>query len=142
MSLGDYLRYLRAVKGDLTPWDIEEATGVPSGHYRQMEQRYRAVGDDEALVKLAAYFQVPLEELTWRREKSRKALSTALDHAQQTAASIRLQLRMPPLTFSGKVLWWDLGATLLELDDGSGQVVIQRCMVDDWELLGVEEEEG
>jgi hypothetical protein len=140
MSLGDYLRYLRAVKGGPTPWDIEKATGVPSGHYRQIEQRYRAVGDDEALVKLAAYYEVPLAELTWRREKSRKALSAILIRAQQTGASIRLQLRMPPLTFSGKVLWWDLGATLLELDDGSGQVVVQRCLVDDWRILDGGEE--
>ena len=47
MSLGDYLRLLRARKGGITPWDIEAATDLPKGLYRQMEQRYRAVGDDE-----------------------------------------------------------------------------------------------
>jgi hypothetical protein len=42
MSTSDYLRYLRAVKGGPTPQDIETATGVPAGAYRQIEQRYRA----------------------------------------------------------------------------------------------------
>lgn len=140
MSLGDYLRYLRAVKGGPTPWDIQEATGVLPNDYRQMEQRYRAIGSDEDLGRLAAYYRVPTEELLWRREKSRKALSLALAQAQQTGASIRLQLRTPSVSFCGKVCWWDLGAALIEPDDGSGQVVVQRCMVDDWEVVGGEAE--
>ena len=35
MSLGDYLRLLRAKHGGLTPWDIESATTLPKGLYRQ-----------------------------------------------------------------------------------------------------------
>jgi hypothetical protein len=134
MSLGDYLRYLRALKGGMTPWDIEAATGVPSGMYRQMEQRYRAIGDDESLAALAAYFEVPVEELLWRREKSRKALSNDLAGACTSGATVTLKLRMPELTFTGRVIWWDMGAVLLELSDGSGEVVVQRHVVDDWEV--------
>jgi len=131
VSLGDYLRYLRALKGGPTPWDIQEATGVPSGLYRQMEQRYRAVGDEETLVKLAAYFEVPVEELRWRYDWPRKSLSAALVEAQEEGRPIRLHLRTGE-SFEGRVEWWDLGATLLTLADGE-QVVIQRHVVETWE---------
>lgn len=131
MSLGDYLRYLRAMKGGPTPWDIQEATGVPSGLYRQMEQRYRAMGDEETLVRLAAYFDVPVEELRWRYDWPRKLLSKALVEAQEEGRPIRLHLRTGE-TFEGRVEWWDLGATLLTLTNGE-QVVVQRHVVETWE---------
>ena len=131
MSLGDYLRYLRAMKGGPTPWDIQEATGVPSGLYRQMEQRYRAMGDEETLVRLAAYFDVPVEELRWRFDWPRKLLSKALVEAQEEGRPIRLHLRTGE-TFEGRVEWWDLGATLLTLTNGE-QVVVQRHVVETWE---------
>ena len=75
MSLGDYLRLLRAKGGGLTPWDIEAATTLPKGLYRQMEQRYRAIGDDASIQILAEYYAVPFEDLRWRLDWSRKALS-------------------------------------------------------------------
>lgn len=131
MSLGDYLRYLRALRGGPTPWEIAEATGVPSSIYRQMEQRYRAVGDEETLVRLAAYFQVPVEELRWRFAWPRKALSAALVAAQEESRPIRLHLRTGE-SFAGRVEWWDLGAVLLTLADGE-QVVVQRHVVETWE---------
>ena len=34
MSLGDYLRMLRARRGGITPLDIEAAVGVDKGLYR------------------------------------------------------------------------------------------------------------
>ena len=40
MSLGDKLRLPRAQRGGITPVDIEAATPLPKGLYRQMEQRY------------------------------------------------------------------------------------------------------
>jgi hypothetical protein len=134
MSLGDYVRYLRAMKGGPDLWTIQEASGVPSRTLREIEQRYRRVGEnDEDLQKLANYFGVPVEELTWRREKWRKLLSEALYTAQTATRSIRLVLRDGP-TFEGHVLWWDLGATELELSEGRGRVVVERHAVDDWEL--------
>ena len=79
MSLGDYLRLLRARKGGVTPWDIETATpALPKGLYRQMEQRYRSMGDPEAVQMLADFYGVPFEDLIWRLEWPRKALSRAL----------------------------------------------------------------
>lgn len=134
MSLGDYVRYLRAMKGGPDYRAIETATGVTSRTLREVEQRYRRVGENDSdLQKLADYFGVPVEALTWRREKWRKSLSEALYTAQQEGRSIRLILRDGP-TFEGRVLWWDLGATELELSDAAGRVVVQRHAVDDWTL--------
>jgi len=130
MSVGDYLRYLRARKGGVTPWEIQEATGVPCGVYGHMEQRYRELGDEETLQKLATYFGVPVEELTRRKPKYRKLLSGALEAAKQGGIPIRLILRSGH-EFTGCVEWWDLGAALLKLDDGS-EIVVQRHIVDDW----------
>jgi transcriptional regulator with XRE-family HTH domain len=111
MSLGDYVRYLRAMKGGPDYWTIEAATGVLSRTIREIEQRYRRVGEnDEDLQKLADYFGVPIEALTWQRKKWRKLLSEALYTAQAEGYPIRLILRDGP-TFEGHVLWWDLGAT-------------------------------
>lgn len=135
MSLGDYVRYLRAMRGGPDFLSIEAATGVPGRSLREIEQRYRRVGEsDEELQKLADYYGVPVEELTWRREKWRKLLSEALYTAQTDNRPLRLILRNGP-TFDGRILWWDLGATELELADGTGRLVVQRHAVDDWELL-------
>jgi hypothetical protein len=99
-----------------------------------MEQRYRAMGSEEQLASLAAYFEVPAEELTGRVEWTRKALSASLVEAIEQDAPIRLELRSGH-TVTGKVQWSDLGATLLLLDDGS-DMVVQRHMVDRWQVVG------
>ncbi len=132
MSANDYLRYLRAVKGGPTPQDIEIATGVPAGAYRQIEQRYRAMGSEEELASLAGYFGVPVEELIGRVEWTRKALSAALVEAIELDAPIRLELRSGH-QWTGKVQWSDLGAALLQLEDGQ-EVIVQRHMVDRWQI--------
>lgn len=131
MSIGDHVRYLRAAKGGPTPWDIQQATGIPSSTLSQLEQRYRAVGTDEELAKLAEYFGVPVEDLLQRQDWTRKALSAFLAEAYEEDWQIKLRLRNGQ-EFNGRVLWYDLGATLLQLDDGQ-EVVIQRHFVDRWE---------
>jgi len=133
MSLGDYVRYLRAMNGGPDYRAIEAATGVAGRTLREIEQRYRRVGEDDDLHKLADYFGVPVQELTWRREKWRKLLSEALHTAQKEGRSIRLMVRDGPV-FEGRVLWWDLGAAELELSGGEDNVVVQRHVVDDWLL--------
>lgn len=138
MSTGDYVRHLRALKGGPTPWDIEQATGVPSGTYRQIEQRYRAVGAEEELTKLAEYFGVPAEELLSRQQWTRKELSAFLVEATEQERPVRLELRTGE-TFVGRVLWSDLGAALLRLEDGR-EIVLQRHMIDRWAMLGFEGE--
>ena len=77
MSLGDYVRYLRAVKGGPTPWEIEAASGIPAGIYRQIEQRYRAIGEEQLLEKMATYYEVAPDELRWRQNWPRKGLTSA-----------------------------------------------------------------
>jgi len=132
MSTGDYLRYQRALKGGPSPSQIEEASGVASGLYRQIEQRYRAVGSDEDYARLAEYFEVPVDDLVGRREWTRKALSAALYDAKHEEQPITLELRGGQ-TLAGRVIWSDLGAVLLRLDEGR-ELVIQRHMIERWEL--------
>ena len=135
MSLGDYVRYLRALKGGPTPWQIEEATGVPSGVYRQIEQRYRAVGEDDVLERLATYYGVPVTDLTWRHAWSRKALNAALASAQEHNVPVSLALRGGE-TIEGQLTWWDLGAIAIAEADGQ-LVVVQRHIVDRWQVAGI-----
>lgn len=132
MSTGDYVRQLRAVKGGPTPLEIEEAAGLTPGTYRQLEQRYRTVGSADDLAKLAEYFQVPVDELSSRQVWSRKDLSAALVEANEQNRSIRLELRTGE-NLTGKVIWSDLGAVLMHLDDGR-KLIVQRHIVDRWEL--------
>ena len=134
MSTGDYVRYLRAAKGGPTPLDIQEATGITAGVYRQLEQRYRQVGEGEDLTKLAEYFGVPAEELIERAPWTRKALSAALVEAREGQQPIRLTLR-DGKTVVGNVKWSDLGAALLVLEDGR-ELVVQRHFVDRWTVGG------
>jgi hypothetical protein len=131
MSLGDSLRLLRARHGGITPLDIETALpALPKGVYRQMEQRYRAVGDDESIRLLADYYGVPFEDLRWRLDWPRKALSRALVHAVRGDAPITLQL-WSGQTITGRVKWWDLGA--IGLETAAGEVVVQRHAAERWE---------
>ncbi len=134
MSTGDYVRYLRAVKGGPTPHDIQEATEITAGLYRQLEQRYRQVGDGEDLTKLAEYFGVPAEELIERAPWTRKALSAALVEAREGQQPIRLTLRGGE-TIVGNVKWSDLGAVLIVPEDGR-EIVVQRHFVDRWTVGG------
>jgi transcriptional regulator with XRE-family HTH domain len=137
MSLGDELRYQRALKGGLAPNDIEEQIGLEPGTLRYMEQRYRRVGeDDKVLGKIAAYYDVPLATLQYHRERYRKALSAYLHQALESGAVARFELRTGE-TMAGRVRWWDLGAFGLELEGGA-LVVVQRHAVSDWEGAGMD----
>ena len=131
MSLGDYLRLLRAKGGGLTPWDIESATTLPKGLYRQMEQRYRAMGDDASIEILAEFYAVPFEDLRWRLDWSRKALSRALHVAATNQMPITLGLWNGHETV-GKVVWWDLGAVGLDTGNES-LLIVQRHAVERWD---------
>ncbi|MDQ1300467.1 MAG: cro/C1-type protein [Chloroflexota bacterium] len=130
MSLGDYLRLLRARQRGITPWEIEEATGLTKGLYRQMEQRYRAMGDDDSISILADFYGIPFDGLRWRLDWPRKALSRTL---------LAMALDQRPLTLhlwngqvaTGTVVWWDLGA--VALDAGADDpLIVQRHAVERW----------
>lgn len=140
MSLGDYLRLLRAERRGITPWEIEAATELPKGLYRQMEQRYRAMGDDDAISILAEFYGVPFHDLRWRLDWSRKLLSRTL---------LALSLSQEPLTLhlwngqvvTGTVMWWDLGA--LALNTGADEpLIVQRHAVERWSPRSPETADG
>jgi hypothetical protein len=131
MSLGDELRYLRARAGGATPDDIQEATGVSATLYCMLEQRYRELGDDETVEKLAGYFGADAEALKRARSRSRKALSQYLDQALANESPVRLELRCGE-TLNGSLAWWDLGALGLQPDEGSPLIVVQRHAVLEW----------
>lgn len=131
MSLGDMLRLQRAKRGGITPLDIETALpDLPKGIYRQMEQRYRAIGDDASIRLLADFYGVPFEDLRWRLDWPRKALSRALVHAQRNDLPITLHL-WNGQSVTGRVKWWDLGAAALETAEG--EIVVQRHAAERWE---------
>jgi transcriptional regulator with XRE-family HTH domain len=142
MSLGDELRYLRALHGGGNLMEIEGEMGLEPGTLRYMEQRYRRVGeDDDILAKIAAYYDVPLATLQYHRERYRKALSAYLHKATQSTSTVRFELRTGE-TMSGQVHWWDLGAFGLQPSDGEPLIVVQRHAVLDWEgAAGVESTE-
>ena len=131
MSLGDKLRILRAQRGGITPAEIEAALPeLPKGLYRFMEQRYRAVGDDKSIQMLAHYFGVPFEDLRWRLDWPRKALSRAFVHVMDANLTITLHLSNGEVV-AGEVSWWDLGAAGIRT--ANGDVVVQRHAVERWE---------
>ena len=145
MSLGDYLRLLRARKGGVTPLEIEAATGLAPGLYRYMEQRYRAVGDDDSIQVLADFYEVPFDDLRWRLDWPRKELNRALVAAARSKTPITLHL-WNGRSLTGHVAWWDLGAVGLSIGSGSlsptpeaspsgsGSLhVVQRHAVERWE---------
>lgn len=134
MSLSDYIKYLRARHGGDTPWEIAEASGVPAGAIHLIEVKHRRVGeDDEQLEKLAAFFNIPVEELTRRREAYRKRLAFFLDQMSGSDTPIHLKLEHGE-ELEGKVLWYAREALALtpEGEPNGEPYIVQRSWVADW----------
>ena len=132
MSLGDYLRYLRAMRGGISTRDVVLGAGLTDLRgVREIEQRYREVGDEETLEKLAQFFEVPVDELKWHRSRSRKALSGFIDQAMREKQPVALQMRTGE-TLAGTVRGWDLDCIGLQPADGDEMVIVQRHAVVDW----------
>ncbi len=132
MSLGDYVRFLRALRGGVSTRDVMEGAGLGELRVlREIEQRYREVGDDETLEKLARYFEVPVEDLKWRRLHARKALSGFVDQAMHQGHTVSLTVRTGEM-LTGTIRGWDLDCIGLQPLDRDELVIVQRHMVDDW----------
>lgn len=132
MSLGDHLRYLRALKGGVDTAAIAEAIGEERPWaINEIEVRYREVGDDDLVARLAGYYGRPVDELKWHRERSRKKLSQYLFHAVEEGRTITLQLRSGE-QLTGVPQWWDLGAVGVVLEGEAELTVVQRHVVIDW----------
>lgn len=139
MSLSDYIKYLRAVKGGVTPWEIAEASGVPASEVHLIEVKHRRVGeDDETLSKLAGYFGVPLEDLTSRRDSYRKMLTGFLEEHQGKESQVLLTLESGE-EVSGRIDWFSREAIALvpgtgaeSEGDTSDPYIVQRGWVASW----------
>lgn len=136
MSLSDYIKYLRAVKGGVTPWEISEASGVPASEVHLIEVKHRRVGDDdETLSRLADYFGVPLEEFTGRRDNYRKLLTQFLEESQRKESTVTLIMEGGE-PVSGKIDWFSREAiALVPGSDDSGEedpYIVQRGWVAGW----------
>lgn len=139
MSLSDYVKYLRAVKGGVTPWEIAEASGVPASEVHLIEVKHRRVGeDDETLSKLAEYFGVPLEDLTSRRDSYRKMLTAFLEENQGKESRVLLTLESGE-EVSGRIDWFSREAIALvpgtgseSEGDTSDPYIVQRGWVASW----------
>jgi hypothetical protein len=138
MSLSDYVRYQRAVKGGLTPWEIAEGSGVTSRDVHLLEVKHRRMGDDDELLrKLAAFFGVPFEALSGRREAYRKRLASFLDDKVSQSRPVTLKLESGE-ELTGVPAWYSREA--IALNDGSPQTgdappslcIVQRGWVADW----------
>lgn len=145
MSLSDYIKYLRAVKGGLTPWEIADGSGVSARDVHLLEVKHRRMGDDdEMLGRLAQFFEVPVEELITRRDAYRKRLTFFLDESQQEEEPLQVKLESGE-EISGKVLWYSREAVALtpignkETDEGQNYpYILQRSWIADWRAAGSE----
>ena len=133
MSLGDHLRYLRAMRGGIDTGTIANSIGLEKPWpINEIEVRYRQVGDDELVAKLAEFYQRPLDEFLWHRERSRKKLTLEVHEVINNGESISLTLRSGEKLI-GKPQWWDLGVIGL-IQEGDREItVVQRHAVVDWE---------
>ncbi|HMA36999.1 MAG TPA: hypothetical protein VKY74_21265 [Chloroflexia bacterium] len=134
MSLSDYIKFMRATKGGVTPWEIADATGLSSKDVHLLEVKHRRMGEDDAmLAKLAGYFEVPVETLTARRDNFRKRLTAFLSERQRTQEPVTLTLESGE-TFPGTVAWFGREALALVPAGGDPEapLVIQRAVVAAW----------
>src|SRR5215216_2689020 len=119
MSLSDRIKYLRAVSGGLTPWEIADKSGVPAREIHLIEVKHRRVGEnDELLQKLAAFFNVPVDDLAGRREAYRKRLTSFLEESQEQSATVVLKLENGE-ELQGTIAWFGREALGLTLPDGN-----------------------
>lgn len=133
MSLSDYIKYLRAVKGGLTPWEIAEGSGVPARDIHLIEVKHRRMGDDdEALQKLAAFFGVSVEDLTNRREAYRKRLTEFLHESRESKTPVVLRLESDE-QINGTIQWYSREAVAIapQSEDNS-PCIVQRGWISDW----------
>ncbi len=130
MSLGDHLRYLRAMR-DVSTTEIAEELGLESSTPVNMaEVRYRPVEDETLITQLADYYDRPLEEFHWHNARARKYLTFYVERAMQQGEPISLTLRGGTV-LEGRPEWWDLVAIGLRPEEGE-LLVVQRHAVVDW----------
>jgi transcriptional regulator with XRE-family HTH domain len=132
MSLSDRIKYLRAVSGGLTPWEIADKSGVPAREIHLIEVKHRRVGEnDEVLEKLAGFFNVPLADLMRRREAYRKRLTLFIEESEEQSAPVVLKLEGGE-EIEGTVAWFGREALGITVPGAEEPIVVQRGWVADW----------
>ncbi|HUP27826.1 MAG TPA: hypothetical protein VM409_05275 [Chloroflexia bacterium] len=134
--MSDYIKFLRASRGGITPWEISEACGVPAGDIHYIEVKHRRVGgDDAALGTLARFFNVDVSELTTRREAYRKLLTMFLDQNTNSGSPVVFRLESGE-QIEGQVCWYSREAVAVApVSEEGGQgapFIVQRCWIADW----------
>ena len=142
--MSDRVKYLRAVNGGLTPWEIAEKSGVPAREIHLLEVKHRRVGENEEILeKLADFFNVPVADLINRREAYRKRLTFFLEECRDRDIPIVLKFENGE-QLEGKVAWF--GREAVALTVGGGEItggapgdsddanlrIVQRGWVADW----------
>ncbi len=139
MSLSDYIKYLRTLKGGATPWEIAEGSGVPAGEIHFIEVKHRRVGEDDVVLeKLAQHFGVEVVELTRRREAYRKLLTRLLEECLQSSSRVALKLESGE-EVEGMVAWYSREAVAIapgESGEEKCPYIVQRAWVADWRKAG------
>ncbi|HET9494917.1 MAG TPA: hypothetical protein VFR15_11865 [Chloroflexia bacterium] len=139
MSLSDFIKYQRALKGGLTPWEIAEGSGVPARDVHLLEVKHRRMGDDDAMLDmLATYFGVPIEALTSRREAYRKRLTFFLEQKVRENRPVTLRLENGE-ELTGSIKWYSREAIGMVLEGAESEddvLVVQRAWVADWRAAG------
>lgn len=136
MSLGDHLRFLRAMRGGPAISAFAETLSeAEQREAHKIERRYRDTSNEDIVRKLASCYGAPVEELMWHRARSRRDLSDYLlaVNSQNRVAELRLRCGE---TLTGRVMWWDLAAIGLQPEDGQALIVVQRHAVIDWPQAG------
>lgn len=132
MSLSDYVKFMRATKGGVTPWEIADATGVPSKEVHLLEVKHRRMGDDdEMLGKLAQYFEVPVDDLIRRRDAFRKRLTGFVADRQRSEEPVTFVLESGE-RLEGTIAWFGREAIALQPPDSGHPLVIQRAVIAEW----------
>jgi hypothetical protein len=102
-----------------------------------LEVKHRRIGEDDAVLeKLANFFDVPVEEMTRRREAYRKRLASFLDERTRDARPIELRLESGEV-LGGTVSWYAReGLALRPGVEGNDEepYIVQRGWVADWKL--------
>jgi hypothetical protein len=131
MILSDLLMYLRARKGGVFYSDVSEATNLATLRIVRAE-RTLTVPDltSDEIDRLAAYFDVPAEELREAKKKSRADLTSYLASQEKSGAPAQLRLRGEQ-NVSGTIVWRDRHAVALRQPDRTA-VVVYRSSVEEW----------
>jgi len=132
MSLGDELRFLRAMQAGIEPDKVERIIGLPRYTMTDLEDAPDKFGGDETLAQVAGYFSVEPNSLRAARKHSRVALDIYLKRmkAQRQTAILRLR---GGSTVVGSPYWWDRAVVSIGQPEGENLIVMRHAVIS-WEM--------